>query len=97
MFQEFIPLQMSCLADYADLVPGTVEAVDSFRARGLKIGSTTGFTRPMMELLIDKAAARGYEPDSSVCATDVPEGRPEPWMCLMNAMNLRVCGPWSRS
>ena len=43
MFQEFIPLQTSCLTDYADLIPGTVEAVAEFRKRGLKIGSTTGY------------------------------------------------------
>src|SRR3954449_12022738 len=27
MFQEFIPLQLACLADYADLIPGTLDAV----------------------------------------------------------------------
>ena len=41
MFQEFIPLQLACLADYADLIPGTLEAIAEFRSRGLKIGSTT--------------------------------------------------------
>jgi phosphonoacetaldehyde hydrolase len=44
----------------------------------------------MMELLVKEAAARGYEPDSTVCAGDVPFGRPEPWMCLRNAENLRI-------
>lgn len=88
MFQEFIPLQLACLADYADLIPGTLEAVADFRRRGLKIGSTTGYTGEMMKLLLGEARQRGYEPDSTVCATDVPAGRPEPWMCLQNAMNL---------
>jgi phosphonoacetaldehyde hydrolase len=37
-----------------------------------------------------EAANRGYEPDSSVCASEVPAGRPEPWMCLANAQNLGV-------
>ncbi len=36
------------------------------------------------------AKMRGYEPDSTVCAAQVPAGRPEPWMCLENARNLRV-------
>jgi phosphonoacetaldehyde hydrolase len=90
MFEDFVPLQLACLADYADLIPGTLETVASLRARGLKIGSTTGYTRPMMELLLGEAKRRGYEPDSTVCATDVPAGRPEPWMCLANAQNLGV-------
>ena len=90
MFQEFVPLQLDCLADYADLIPGTLEAVADFRARGLKIGSTTGYMGEMMALLLAEAKKRGYEPDSTVCATDVPAGRPEPWMCVQNAMNLGV-------
>jgi phosphonoacetaldehyde hydrolase len=90
MFQDFIPLQLACLADYADLIPGTIEAVKHFRHRGLKIGSTTGYTGDMMALLLKEAKRRGYEPDTTVCATDVPAGRPEPWMCLQNAMQLRV-------
>jgi phosphonoacetaldehyde hydrolase len=90
MFQEFIPLQLDCLADYAELIPGTLEALVLFRNRGLKIGSTTGYTGEMMELLLAEAKKRGYAPDSTVCATDVPAGRPEPWMCLRNAQNLGV-------
>jgi len=90
MFQDFVPLQLDCLADYADLIPGTLEALEVFRARGLKIGSTTGYTGSMMEVLLAEARKRGYEPDSTVCATDVPAGRPEPWMCLQNAMNLGI-------
>lgn len=90
LFEDFVPLQLDCLADYADLIPGTNETVAEMRDRGLKIGSTTGYTGPMMDLLQKEAAKRGYEPDSTVCATDVPAGRPEPWMCLENAKNLGV-------
>ena len=90
MFQEFIPLQCDCLADYADLIPGTLEAVAEFRKRDLKIGSTTGYLLEMMDILLKEAADRGYEPDCSVCASEVPAGRPEPWMCLENAKRLCV-------
>ena len=90
MFEEFVPLQLDCLADYADLIPGTLEFVDAVRKRDLKIGSTTGYTGEMMTLLLAEAKKRGYEPDSTVCATDVPGGRPHPWMCVQNAMNLEI-------
>ena len=90
MFEDFVPLQLACLADYADLIPSTLQAVTEFRGRGLKIGSTTGYTGEMMQILVAEAKKRGYEPDSTVCATDVPAGRPAPWMCLQNAMNLSV-------
>jgi phosphonoacetaldehyde hydrolase len=90
MFEDFVPLQLACLADYAKLIPGTLEAVSDFRRRGLKIGSTTGYTTEMMEVLLAEARKRGYQPDSSVCAAQVPAGRPYPWMCLQNAINLQV-------
>jgi phosphonoacetaldehyde hydrolase len=90
MFEDFVPLQLACLADYADLIPGCLEAVADFRQRGLKIGSTTGYTGEMMSLLLAEAKKRGYEPDASVCATDVPAGRPYPYMCLKNAIDLQV-------
>jgi phosphonoacetaldehyde hydrolase len=90
MFQDFIPLQLNCLSEYADLIPGTLETVKAFRGKGLKIGSTTGYTGEMMGILLQEAKNRGYEPDSTVCATDVPAGRPEPWMCIQNAMNLGI-------
>ena len=90
MFDQFVPLQLDCLAQYADLIPGTLEVVAELRKRGVKIGSTTGYTGEMMALLLAEARERGYSPDSTVCATDVPAGRPEPWMCLRNAENLGV-------
>ena len=90
MFRDFVPLQLHCLADYADLIPGALEAVQEFRRRGMKIGSTTGYTGEMMALLQEEASKRGYVPDSTVCATQVPAGRPHPWMCLQNAMNLQI-------
>jgi phosphonoacetaldehyde hydrolase len=90
MFEAFIPAQLAVLADYADLIPGCLDACKAFRDRGLKIGSTTGYTEEMMDLLQAEATKRGYTPDSTVSATQVPAGRPEPWMCLVNAMKLRI-------
>jgi phosphonoacetaldehyde hydrolase len=90
MFRDFIPLQLECLAQYADLIPGTLETVAAIRARGMKIGSTTGYTEEMMGLLQSEAKRRGYEPDQTVCATQVPAGRPHPYMCLQNAILLQT-------
>ena len=69
MFNRFVPLQLACLKDYADLIPGTLEAVAELRRMGLKIGSTTGYTGEMMKVLLEEAARRGYAPDASVCST----------------------------
>jgi phosphonoacetaldehyde hydrolase len=90
MYQNFIPSQLACLPDYAELIPGTLETVTECRKRGLKIGSTTGYTQALMAVLLKEAKNRGYEPDSTVCADQVRAGRPEPWMCLQNAINLGI-------
>jgi phosphonoacetaldehyde hydrolase len=90
MYREFVPLQLDCLADHADLIPGTLEAVAEFRRRRLKIGSTTGYNAEMMGVLIPEAGTRGYQPDSSVSVSDVPAGRPFPWMCFKTAIDLQV-------
>lgn len=90
MFAEFVPLQLGCLSEYSELIPGTLEAVNEMRKRGIKIGSTTGYLTEMMDINRKDAARQGYEPDSTVCASDVPAGRPYPYMCLQNVINLQV-------
>ena len=90
MFTEFSRLQIACLADYASSVPGALEAIAEFHRLGLKIGSTTGYTCDMMDVLVPEAARRGYSPDCWVCPSDVPAGRPFPYMCYLNAIRLQV-------
>ena len=94
MFQnDFKPLQLECIANYADLIPGTVDVLEQLRAKGIRIGSTTGYFEEAMEILKVEAAKQGYVPDSSVCATQVPAGRPAPWMVMQNMMNLQTFPP----
>jgi phosphonoacetaldehyde hydrolase len=90
MFTEFVPLQLQCLSDYSELIPGTLGVIAELRGRGIKIGSTTGYTTEMMAINLRDAAKQGYAPDQTVCASDVPHGRPYPYMCLSNVIRLGV-------
>jgi phosphonoacetaldehyde hydrolase len=90
MFADFEPMQIECIADYAEPIPGLHEAVAFIRDHGWKIGTTTGYTRPMMEALLPAAQSHGYTPDAWVTPSDVPAGRPYPWMCYELAMRLQV-------
>lgn len=90
MFQAFIPLQMEILSDYSTLIPGALETFAHARKRGLKIGSTTGYNREMLELILKHVKDQGFEPDAAFCSVDVPAARPAPWMCVMNAMTMGV-------
>ena len=93
LYADFIPLQLAILADYAEPIPGVLALADELRARGIQIGSTTGYNRDMMDVLAPAAARRGYRPDFWACAGDVAAGRPYPWMIYLNAQRLGVYPP----
>lgn len=90
MYHNTERLMVECIARHSDPIPGVLDAVKELREMGLKIGSCTGYTGPMMDVLAPVAAEKGYIPDTIVTSTDVPRGRPFPWMCLQNAINLEV-------
>jgi phosphonoacetaldehyde hydrolase len=90
LFTDFLPLQMSMLEQYSDVIEGVADAARWLRNRPLRIGSTTGYTRPMLDVLIERAKAQGYETDLALCPDDVGGGRPHPWMCLQLAFFFHV-------
>ena len=90
MYEEFLPLQKEILAKGSDLLPGIPEAIAELRCWGLKICSTTGYTRALMDVVAPQAARAGYAPDVVVCSDDVPAGRPAPWMNFLAAQQLDV-------
>lgn len=90
LYREFIPLQFSCLLEYSAIIPGVVEAAERFRRRGLKIGTTTGYTREMLDLLVEASKKAGYIADCNLAPGDVGSGRPHPYMIYENAVRLEV-------
>jgi phosphonoacetaldehyde hydrolase len=90
LYDEFIPLQFSCLLEYSELIPGVVEATECFRRRGLKIGTTTGYSREMLNLLVEACGKAGFLPDCNLAPGDVGAGRPHPFMIYENAVRLQV-------
>jgi phosphonoacetaldehyde hydrolase len=90
LFNEFLPLQMEILEKHSEVIAGVAEVSEKLRTLGLKLGSSTGYTRPMLDLLVKLAAAQGYQPDMALCPDDVSGGRPHPWMCLRMALEFRL-------
>lgn len=90
MYEEFEEILFSILPRYAEPINGVKEVITSLRERDIKIGSTTGYTREMMDIVAKEAALQGYKPDFLVTPNDVLAGRPYPWMCYKNAMELCV-------
>jgi phosphonoacetaldehyde hydrolase len=90
LYEDFIPLQLSCLMEYSAVIPGVTEATERVRRRGLKIGTTTGYTREMLDRLVQAAQAGGFIPDCNLSPDDVGAGRPHPFMIYENAVRLQV-------
>jgi phosphonoacetaldehyde hydrolase len=90
MMTALEPAMAAAASRCAVLIPGAVEAVGALRARGLGIGSTTGYTRTMMSAIVERARAQGYAPDTIVCAGETHQGRPAPLMVWKALVDLGV-------
>jgi phosphonoacetaldehyde hydrolase len=91
MFGDFVPMQLDCLRNYTTLLPLVAETTQSLQKQGIKIGSSTGFMRSMVDILEEDARKQGYTPDASVAGDEVINGaRPKPFMVYRNLDLLDV-------
>lgn len=63
IYAAFMPLQIAKVVDFSAPIAGVVDTIAALRAEGIKIGSCSGYPRPVMEKLAPAAAAQGYAPD----------------------------------
>lgn len=88
MFEEKL---LSILHDFAHVKPYVLETVEALRERGIKIGSTTGYTDIMMDIVVPGAAKEGYAPDLWFSPDSTGGmGRPYPYMIFKNMYELKV-------
>lgn len=85
MFDDFVPAQVECLPQYTGLLPGIAEITQKLQKKGLKLGVSTGFTRVMVDVLLEDAKKQGFTPDANVAGDEVKHGaRPKPFMVYRN-------------
>ncbi len=90
MYEQFLPLQKKTLKDHSQMIQGATATAELCRSLGLKIGSSTGYTRELMVDVSATAKEQGYEPDLILCAEDAPRGRPAPYLLYEVAKRLDV-------
>ena len=91
LYSIFEEMLMSILDQFAEVKPYVKETVESLRKKGIKIGSTTGYTDKMMKIVVEKAKENGYSPDAWVSPDSVGNvGRPYPYMIFRNMELLGV-------
>ena len=95
VYTAFVPRNISVAARYATLIPGAADVVAELKGMGIKIGSSTGYTREIMAEILPVAAQQKFEPDSLVCTGDTPDGRPTPFMLYKTLLDLKVWPAWS--
>ena len=90
IYDDFARLLPAELLVHAAPIPGAIDTLHWLRKRGIRIGSTTGYIRAMMDVLEPVARASGIEPEVVICADEVPQGRPAPWACFRIAEQCGV-------
>jgi len=96
IYRALEPLMAEAAARFSVLIPGAAAVASALAARGVRIGSGTGYTREMMAEILPRASAQGYAPEVLVCAGETPSGRPSPlmlWQALvaLDAWPARLC------
>lgn len=59
-YADFQRVLFASLEDYTTPVPGVVETISGLRAQGIKIGSTTGYNRAMMDVVLPAGRPAPY-------------------------------------
>ena len=91
LYDSFEENLMGILKHFAEPKPYVLETVAELRRRGIRIGSTTGYTDEMMSVVVPKAKEAGYEPDAWFSPNSVGNaGRPYPYMIFKNMEVLGI-------
>jgi phosphonoacetaldehyde hydrolase len=95
LYATFELLLLASLKDFTQPLPEVIETVKELREKGLKIGSTTGYTDSMMKVVTESAKENGYEPDYWITPDATNSyGRPYPYMIFRNMEALKLTAPW---
>lgn len=82
---------LETLAPYTDPKPEVLDTIEQLRKQGLKIGSSSGYTQKMMEVVFPEAEKKGYRPDFYITADGTSGlGRPYPYMIYRNMEALKL-------
>lgn len=91
LYAKFEPMLMKSLSNYTTPIEGVIETIENLRNKGLKIGSTTGYTDSMMDVVTKGAKEKGYAPDFYVTPDSTnSNGRPYPYMIYRNMEALKL-------
>ena len=80
----------SIVKDFCEPINGIYELKEFAMNEGIKIGTTTGYTNDMMEIILPELEKNNLIMDSMVNPSMVKSGRPNPWMIYKNMENMNI-------
>lgn len=90
LYERTAHLMVETISNHSNPISGVIDTIEALKDMGIRIGSSTGYVKEMMDVLVPIARDKGYSPDAVFCSSDVPAGRPYPWMCYLNAVKLQT-------
>lgn len=94
IYERFLPLQAAAAREMSVVIPGAAAALEDARARGMKVGSTSGYPQKVMDAVMARAAEQGLSVDTCACAGDTLMGRPMPFMLYKVLLDLELGAVW---
>jgi len=90
IYAQFEMNIFSMLHEHTEIIPGVLDVQSYLRDHHIKIGSTTGYTKKMIDIVAESAKDQGYIPDFIIAADQVNRGRPYPYMLHQNLVALDI-------
>ncbi|MDN4017778.1 phosphonoacetaldehyde hydrolase [Zwartia panacis] len=90
LYAIFTPMNAASVMDHSQLIPGFLSTLEILRTQGIKVGTTTGYNREIMNVVLPLVKEQGFTPDNLVCADDLPESRPSPLGMYQCFLDLNV-------
>lgn len=90
LYAIFTPMNAASVEHHSTLIPGFLQTLTTLRDQGIKVGTTTGYNREIMNVVLPLAKKQGFTPDNLVCADDLHSSRPSPLGMYKCFLDLNV-------
>ncbi|MFM1817387.1 MAG: hypothetical protein RL364_247 [Pseudomonadota bacterium] len=95
LLAEFEPMSAQAALEHSDFIPGLLDTQAWLQKNGMRVATTTGYTRKIMTPLIAMAQERGFATERVVCCDDVERSRPDPMGMMLCMQTLELSStPW---
>ena len=78
LLKEFEPMSAHAAWERRAFIPGFLDTYQWLKSRGIRVATTTGYTRRILSPIAEDAAQQGFVPDAIICCDDVLRSRPDP-------------------